>query len=302
MRKGAAIVAGVVVLAVLAAWLIYLPSVVVHAVRIPADTTPAAFDIGFSDVSFPTRGGGPTLRGWWMEARDPKGVVIFVHGGNGNRRDIYAGGLEMQAFLVGQGYSVLAFDQRNHGRSDATADGQITLGIEESRDALGAVDYVAKRAPGRKITLLADSMGGATAIYAATKDRRIAGLMLIDPALDADSVELGALYANIGLPQILLPPIAWSAKTFFAHPTEARDALKEGERLAVPILLIQDDRDPVCRPEFSRALAAANRHVTLWISRDPDAPAGRWGYHTGAWKLHRAEVAQQMLRFLAGGG
>ena len=288
-------------LAFLAAWLVYLPAVVVRAVRIPLEATPAAFGVRYSDVQFPTRGGGLTLRGWWMEAAAPKGVVIYVHGGNGNRRGFYAGGLEMEAFLVAQGYSVLAFDQRNQGTSDATADGQITLGVEESLDALGAVDFISRLAPGSKIALLADSMGGATAIYAATKDARIARLMLIDPALDADSVELGALYANLGLPHAMLPAIAWSAKTFFAHRIEARDALKEGERLALPILLIQDDRDPVCRPEFSRALAAANPHVTLWMSRDPQVPAGRWGYHTGAWKLHQHDVERLMRQFLSRG-
>lgn len=299
MRKAGIIVAGVVVLALAAAWLVYLPSVVVRATRTPLDTTPAAFGVRYSDVQFPTQGGGLTLRGWWMPAAAPKGVVIYVHGGNGNRRGFYAGGLEMQAFLVGQGYSVLAFDQRNQGTSDATADGQITLGVEESADVLGAIDFLARQAPGLKVTLLADSMGGATAIYAATRDARIAGLMLIDPALDADSVELGALYANLGLPHVLLPAIAWSGRTFFAHAVEARDALTEGEHLRQPILLIQDDRDPVCRPEFSRALAAANPRATLWMSHDPDAPTGRWGYHTGAWKLHQHDVERLMLSFLS---
>ncbi len=99
----------------------------------------------------------------------------------------------------------------------------------------------------------------------------------------------------------MLPAIAWSGRTFFGHRTEARDALKEGEALRIPILLIQDDRDPVCRAEFSRALAAANRRATLWISHDPDAPTGRWGYHTAAWKLHQHDVEQQMLRFLSRG-
>ncbi len=301
MRRIVVIASGVVVLALLAAWLVYLPSVVVRAARTPLDTTPAAFGVRYSDVSFPTHGGGLTLRGWWMPAAAPKGVVIYLHGGNGNRRSVYAGGLEMQAFLVGQGYSVLAFDQRNQGTSDATADGQITLGVEESIDAQGAVDYVARRAPDLPIVLLGDSMGGATAIYAATKDKRVAGLMLIDPVLDARSVELGALYANLGLPHVLLPAIAWSAATFFAHPREARDALEEGKRLRIPVLLIQDDRDPVCRPEFSRALAAANPHAALWISHDPDAATGRWGYHTAAWKLHQRDVERLMLNFLSRG-
>ena len=299
MRRWFAIGAGTLAVLALAVWLVVLPAIVVRAVRIPLEATPKAFGVAYRDVAFPTRGGGLTLRGWWMPTAGARAVVIFVHGGNGNRRDFYAGALEMEAFLAGHHYDVLAFDQRNHGTSDATPDGQIMMGVEESRDALGAVDFARKQAPGLPVVLLADSMGGATAIYAAHDDADIAGLMLIDPVLDEGTVVTGALYADLGLPHALLPAIAWSARTFFAHKREARDALREGEELKQPILLIGDDRDPVCLPRFAQALALANPNVTFWISRDPDRPAGRWGYHTGAYKLHRPDVERLLLGFLA---
>ncbi len=209
MRKAIAVTVGVVVLAFLVLWLVYLAlRRGAGAVRVPIDATPAAFGVRYSDVSFPTRGGGLTLRGWWMPASASKGVVIFVHGGNGNRRDVYAGGLEMEAFLVRQGYSVLAFDQRNHGRSDASADGQITLGIEESIDVLGAVDYVAKREPFRAVTCLP--------IRWAARPRSMPRRGTDASRADADRSgagrrqpwSWGALYANLGLPHAMLPAIA----------------------------------------------------------------------------------------------
>jgi len=301
IRKIAIGVGAGLVLLFLIGWLVVLPSIMVHAVRIAPEATPKAFGAVYSDVHFPTRGGGIALSGWWMEAREPKGVVIYVHGGNGNRRGLYAGGLELQVFLQRQGYDVLAFDQRNHGLSGASPDGQITLGVEESRDALGAVDYAARRAPGLPIVLLADSMGGATSIFAAHDEPRIAKLMLIDPVLDRPTVERGALYADLGLPRLLIPAIAWSANTVFAHALTARDALQEGENLKQPILLIVDDHDPVCLPRFAYRLAKADPGVTLWISHDPDRPTGRWGYHTGAYHLHGKDVEAQLLRFLAQG-
>jgi uncharacterized protein len=301
MRRVAFVVVGIAVAALLVGWLIVLPSIVVKAVRIPNGATPSQFGVAYEDVRFAARGGGPSLSGWWMPAKGAKGIVIFVHGGNANRRDVYAGGLEMQAALVRAGYDVLAFDQRNQGTSDATPDGQITLGNDESRDALGAIDYAAKRAPGLKIALLADSMGGATAIYAAHDDRRVAKLLLIDPVLDAHTVRLGALYANIGLPRLLLPAVDWSAETFFSHAKRQRDSLAEAKSLTLPILLIQDDRDPVCLPRFAGDLAGANRHVTLIVSHDPDRPAGRWGYHIGAYRLRPKVVESELMHFLEGG-
>jgi pimeloyl-ACP methyl ester carboxylesterase len=298
MRKVVFVIVDGVAAVLLIGWLVVLPSIVVKAVRIPNGAKPSQFGVAYEDVRFPTRGGGLSLSGWWMPARGAKGVVIFVHGGNANRRDVYAGGLEMQAALVRAGYDVLAFDQRNQGASDATPDGQITLGNDESRDALGAIDYAAKRAPGLRIALLADSMGGATAIYAAHDDKRVAKLLLIDPVLDAHTVRLGALYANIGLPHLLLPAVDWSAETFFSHAKRQRDALAEAKELTLPVLLIQDDRDPVCLPRFADALAHADRHVTLVVSHDPDRPAGRWGYHIAAYRLRPKVVEDALERFL----
>jgi pimeloyl-ACP methyl ester carboxylesterase len=301
MRRVIAAIATLVVLAVLAVWLIVLPSRVVRAVRIPNEATPAAFGVAFSDVSFPTRGGTLTLRGWWMPDAAAKGVIIFVHGGNANRRDLYAGGLEMQAFLSKRHLSVLAFDLRNHGQSDAAPDGQITLGVDEASDVRGAVDFARARAPGLPVYLLADSMGGAAAIYATAEDTRVVRIALIDPVLDADSAEAGAVHATTGLPRLLLPPVVWSVTHIFSHVPGRHEPLEVALRLRLPVLLIQDDRDPVCLPQFADRLAVANRHVTLWVSHDPDAGAGSWGRHVGAYRLHTREVQSRLAQFFGVG-
>lgn len=298
LRKIALVTAAAIVALVLAVWLIVIPSQMVHAARIALDTTPAKFGLAYENVSFTAPGGGPTIRAWWIPAKTARGIVIFVHGGNGNRREIYFGGLEIQKFLAGAGYDVLAPDLRNHGQSDATADRKITLGIDESKDVRGAVGFAAGRAPGLPIYLLGESMGGAAAIYAAADDAHIRRIVLIDPLLDAHSTEVGALSASLNLPPIVAGPIRWSADTFFAADVARRDSLATALTLRLPVLLIQDDRDPVCLPVFARQLAAGNRHVQFWISLDPDRDAGRWGFHTGAFKLHPREVERLITAFL----
>lgn len=290
--------AGLVVAAILVLWLVVIPMQVVHAARNPLGTTPASVGLEYFNVMFPAHGDGTTIRAWFMPAKEARGVVIFVHGGNVNRLDPYAGGLAIDHFLVAAHLSVLAPDLRNHGQSDSASGGRITLGIDESKDVRGAIDALATLAPHLPVYILATSMGGAAAIFAASDDARVKKLVLIDPLLDAHSTEIGALHATLGLPRILLGPVRWSADTFFAPDVPRRDSLQSAQALRLPLLLIQDDRDPVCQPQFARALAAANRHVTLWMSQDPPVNSNPWGSHVGAYRLHPIDVERLVTRFL----
>src|SRR6201999_3421205 len=94
---------GVIVVAALAFWLLYIPAQVAKAVRYPLETTPASQGLRYEDVSFPAKGDGLTIRAWWMPAPTPRAVLVLVHGANANRRDLHARGLELAKFLVGQG-------------------------------------------------------------------------------------------------------------------------------------------------------------------------------------------------------
>lgn len=207
LRKIVIGVVGLVVAAVLVLWLIVLPMQVVQAVRSPLGTTPASVGLDYVNVAFPAHGDATAIRAWFMPAKEARGVVIFVHGGNVNRRDPYAGGLAIDRFLVAAHMSVLALDLRNHGESGTASGGRITLGVDESTDVRGAIDALATLAPKLPVYLMGTSMGGAAAIFAATDDARVKKLVLIDPLLDAHSTEIGALHATLGLPRLLLGPV-----------------------------------------------------------------------------------------------
>jgi pimeloyl-ACP methyl ester carboxylesterase len=293
-------VLGLAVVGAFGVWLLWLPSVVVLAQRHPAETTPAALGMRYEDVAFPDKGGLLIIRGWWMPAENARAVLVLVHGANGNRRELHGRGLEMAKFLVSRHVSVLAIDLRNHGTSDGTPKGRLALGYDEADDVIGAQAYAETRAPGLPLYLMGASMGGAAVVYAARFDARIRGIVLLDPVLDPHTTSINFLQAMLGAPRWFVVPVVWSAETFFTGDPGHHDPLAAAKTLTLPILLIQDDRDPVCPPATAASLARANPHVTLWVSHDPPKEGynGGWGYHVAAYAVNPAGMQTQLTRFL----
>jgi pimeloyl-ACP methyl ester carboxylesterase len=303
IRRIAGIAAGLAALAVLGFWLGYVPWHISRAERLPVTRTPQSLGVSFENVAFPARGGGLTIRGWWVPAHDARAIVVFIHGGNANREDA----LDFVKFFNGQRMSVLAPDLRNHGLSDATPTRRLTMGYDESKDAIGAIDYAQKRAPGLPVYLMGVSMGGATAIYASAADPRVKKLILFDPVLDAHETSLNAIHAMLGWPHWLVAPALWSAETFFPGDPGHHNPLPVAERLKLPILLVKDDNDLVCLPVYARELAARNQNVTLWMVRDPGlgspvmAKSAGWGGHAAAYRFDPDGMKRRIARFLSPG-
>jgi pimeloyl-ACP methyl ester carboxylesterase len=228
-----------------------------------------------------------------MPSPEPRGVLIYIHGAARNRQRPY--GLELAKFFEGEGLSVLAADLRNHGQSDGTPNGRLTMGYDEAKDVLGAVDWVKAHAPGLPVYLMGASMGGAAVIYAAAADSTAKRIVLFDPILSPSETALNTVQAVTGAPHWMVVPVLWSVDVFFPMDAGHHDPLKAAESLNRPILLIQDDGDQLCPAQYAHALAESNHSVRLWISHD----TGTGFFHGAAFALHRAEMEKQMSAFLS---
>ena len=307
MTKILAGVGGILVVAWAVIFLGVLPSQLVQAQVEPFTATPADLGLDYDDVSIPVPGDHLSLSAWWIptQSATPKSAILFVHGANGNKEDVYFGALQYYAELTSRGHHVLALDLRNHGNSDPTPDRLLTFGREEARDISAALTLIETLAPGLPIIGSGVSMGGATLIEAAAKEDRLAALILIDPLLDIKSAIMGGMHAITGLPKSLLTPTLWSTTTFFGLGDATPTLLEIASSLRLPMLLIQDPGDPITRAEFSSQLSKANPGILYHLV--PPAPAdhpvilqsGRWGSHVGAFRLHREEVMGEVDRFLA---
>lgn len=111
-----------------------------------------------------TTSDGIKISSWYIPVKNPKAIVILVHG----YRQINADKSRMLAhadYLKKAGYSALLIDLRSFGESGGN---KITFGVNEWKDVEAAYDY-AKSLPenkNKKIGFYGKSMGGVISIIA----------------------------------------------------------------------------------------------------------------------------------------
>ncbi len=168
----------------------------------PIEERPDDYGLAYEDVEFSPRDWPDiTLRGWWIPAEEPKGVVIRVHGVDSNK----AARLGLVQALVDGGYSVFTFDLRGHGESDEAAMG---AGLHEVDDVRGAVDYVVaeRGAEEGKIFLHGLSFGGAIVLMAGADDSRVGGVFA-----DSSFAAIGDMIVQEVANRTVLPEFAATA-------------------------------------------------------------------------------------------
>jgi len=121
----------------------------------PVFSNPSEFGMTFEDVVFQASD-GVNLSGWLIKGTSNK-IIIFSHFGITSSRSGYTpegrgenahqaeiNYLKTFKHLVDEGYSVLTYDFRHHGNSDAGTNPWFTGGVEEAKDVVAAVDFISK--------------------------------------------------------------------------------------------------------------------------------------------------------------
>ena len=164
------IVLGVALVALI---LVYYPLTVALIATDPprvdiGTTLPSDLGLVYEDVRFATSD-GIEIAGWFMPGSNGAAVVLLHGGGAASNRTAV---LSHARVLVDNGYSVLAFDARGHGRSGGHG---MEWGWYGDLDIAGALEFLESREeidPGR-LAAAGLSMGGEQAITAAASDPRI---------------------------------------------------------------------------------------------------------------------------------
>jgi len=126
---------------------------------------PSVYGLNFSPVKVRSRD-GLELAAWWVPGGRERKAALLVHGLHASKASPYV--LPALPVYAGLGYSVLLIDLRAHGESPGS---RTTLGITETRDVLGGLDWLAQRGfPREAVVLHGWSMGAATVLMVAADE------------------------------------------------------------------------------------------------------------------------------------
>jgi len=259
--------------------------------RLPLDPPASAIAATHEDVTFNSRD-GIVLKGWWFEVPGADRAVVLVHGRGRNRvnSDFMEAGIAK--LLLVHGYSVLLFDLRGHGESGGT---RYTLGIEEPRDILAAIDLAATKADieRRRVAIIGESLGGGSAIMTVKADPSIGPVVTDSAFADANTVvsESATKYTN--LPPWFTPGIVLMSRLFLgldiSQVTPSKVVAAYPERAFLFIQCTDDTTVPLHHGLDLKA-ASRNPRTELWVVQGCE--------HVKAFATHPDEWAQHVLNFL----
>lgn len=212
-------------------------------------------DAGLPQESFVLRASdGTRLQAWYVPQKEhAKGTIIYLHGVG----DCMIGGIPLARYFFTAGYSVLLYDQRQHGQSGGDF---CTYGYYEKHDVRTAIDWLEqRRGPGyNTIAIFGASMGAAIAIQAAAVEPRVRAIIA-----EASFTKLRDIIADyqrriIKLPWHFLRNAALSRTQAIAD-FRGRDVspIDDIRTLRIPVLFLHGTEDSFINVEYSKKLYEA---------------------------------------------
>ena len=196
--------------------------------------TPADLNLPYEDVLLKTED-GKLIHGWYIRHGAPRATVLFLHGNAGN----ISHRLESLEMFYRMGMSVFIIDYHGFGRSEGSPGENETY-----LDAAAAWKYMTLelKLPARDLVIFGRSLGGAVAVWLASRHRP--GALIIESTFTSVA-EMGKRYYPY-LPADLL--------TRIRYPTIDRIA-----GIDCPLLVIHGRNDEIIPFEFGQKLYQSAR-------------------------------------------
>ena len=259
--------------------------------RLPLEPPASSIAATHEDVTFKSSD-GVVLKGRWFEVEGADRAVVLVHGRGRNRVNSDFMEAAIAKLLLVHGYSVLLFDLRGHGESGGT---RYTLGIEEPRDILAAIDLAAAKADieRSRVAIIGESLGGGSLLMTVKADPSIGPVVTDSAFADANTVvsESATKYTN--LPSWFTPGIVLMSRLFLgldiSQVTPSKVVAAHPERAFLFIQCTDDTTVPLHHGLDLKA-ASRNPRTELWVVPGCE--------HVKAFATHPDEWAQHVLTFL----
>lgn len=186
------------------------------------------------------------LAGHWADAGGTAPAVLLVHGYASKGADL----LPVAPALREAGWHTLALDLRGHGGSDS--DGQRPTPPSLADDVHAAIDWLHSRDDVTSVVLLGHSMGGSTAILAASTRDDLAAVVTVAAVADPTLSRIGVWPG--WLSRVLLGVVARREEV---DPSRTF-AVNRITQVSAPVMLVHGTRDWIVPARHLDALAAAD--------------------------------------------
>jgi uncharacterized protein len=205
---------------------------------------------------------GVGLAGRYLD-READATVIVCHGWPGNKDDMRG----LAGALANAGFNVLAFDFRSWGESDGAP---VTLGYRETRDVLGAVEFVRGANAGRphRVGVFGLSMGAAASLLAAAACPAIDAVVADSSYTRLDRAVRGAFRSIWGpAAPAFYVPTRWLGERLIGTAMPDVSPIRAIERISPrPVLIIHGTGDRLIDVGAARALYGTSGHPkALWL-------------------------------------
>ncbi len=252
--------------------------------RRPLGDKAERFLAAFENAEFPARD-GVRLSGWFVPCAGARQAVVLLHGFGSTRTQMLA----RARLLYEHGYATLLYDARAHGTS---AGDQVSFGWFETRDLLGALDWLRTRGFS-EFGCIGASQGGATIALAAPELRDVKWVVLEStyPTLlnAVDRRFRRSVYLPGWLAGSALIPIAEWRLGLKAETVSPRDAIVA---LACPVLVMTGEQDTHTLPSDTREIFDRAREPKSWWLVSGAAHVDLYGFAKG-------EYERSVLEFIA---
>ncbi len=262
----------------------------VRPFRTPIFFGPGSMGIQQEDAVFETDD-GVTLKGWWIQPKNPVAAVVLSHGYAMNRAELSPLAIQLYA----KGCACLVYDFRSHGKSGAAYCG---CGVFEVADIKAAVEYAKAQLPGLPTILIGSSMGASASAMAVAEYPGLSSVVVLDSAYSQLPSAILGWWRFLGgrFLQALLSPTVLLGSLFTRMNPFKVDVAKS-IRIAshAHFLILHGDQDTLALASGAvrNKEAAPDRCTLVWL---PGC-----GHSEGRW-IHPRLYEESLTQFLLDNG
>ena len=247
---------------------------------------PSGLGMEYEDVSFKTLD-GVEIKGWLIKSESRKqkteNSIILCHGYGADKGDV----LGIARFIynpLANGYNILVFDFRAHGKSGGKYS---SLGYYETEDLKSAIRFLKQRGVDR-IGLMGISMGGTVALMVASEFPEIKAIVSDGAYLSFHSVIYSFARRHYHSPRYpFLPPAIWTAGLRLGFNPKRLDLKRYTPGTA---LIIHGEEDREVLPfDAEEIFKYAKEPKELWMVKGAD--------HLESYDVAREEYERRVINF-----